>query len=71
MNYDLLLTFLMLMERCTVLCEHKKTIFSILDTEWPLQKLATETWMGDENFDADGKQRKTLREIREELQERK
>lgn len=30
--------------------------FSILDSEWPVLRRALETWLAQENFDADGKQ---------------
>jgi RimJ/RimL family protein N-acetyltransferase len=38
--------------------------FSILDGEWPLVRSAFEAWLAPENFDADGRQRKSLAHIR-------
>jgi RimJ/RimL family protein N-acetyltransferase len=37
--------------------------FSMLDCEWPARKAAFERWLALENFDADGKQRVSLREL--------
>lgn len=34
--------------------------FSIIDAEWPALKAAFLAWLAPENFDADGRQRKTL-----------
>ena len=34
--------------------------FSMLDTEWPARKAAFEAWLDPANFDAAGKQRKSL-----------
>ena len=34
--------------------------FSILDHEWPALKEAFEAWLDPENFDADGRQRRSL-----------
>jgi RimJ/RimL family protein N-acetyltransferase len=34
--------------------------FSIIDGEWPALRLAYETWLSQDNFDADGRQRRTL-----------
>jgi RimJ/RimL family protein N-acetyltransferase len=34
--------------------------FSMLDTEWPTRKAAFESWLDPANFDADGRQRKSL-----------
>lgn len=39
--------------------------FSMLDTEWPLCRLAFEKWLEPSNFDALGIQRTSLRAIRE------
>ncbi len=36
--------------------------FSILKDEWPARRTAIATWLADENFDADGKQRARLGE---------
>ncbi|WP_108661695.1 GNAT family N-acetyltransferase [Acuticoccus kandeliae] len=38
--------------------------FSILDGEWPERRAAFEAWLAPENFDADGRQRRALEEIR-------
>ncbi|CEI66337.1 hypothetical protein FVEN_g4276 [Fusarium venenatum] len=37
---------------------------SITDEEWPVVKKAFETWLSEENFDKDGKQIKSLKDIR-------
>jgi RimJ/RimL family protein N-acetyltransferase len=34
--------------------------YSMLDSEWPERKAAFEAWLAAENFDADGRQRRTL-----------
>ncbi|HWV24038.1 MAG TPA: GNAT family protein, partial [Thermomicrobiales bacterium] len=39
--------------------------FSITDEEWPHVRSAFETWLADANFDADGRQIRSLKEIRE------
>lgn len=39
--------------------------YSMLDSEWPLCKSAFEKWLEPSNFDAQGKQRASLSEIRE------
>ena len=38
--------------------------FSIIDDEWPRLKSAFEAWLDPSNFDADGKQKQTLQDIR-------
>ncbi len=38
--------------------------FSILDTEWPAHKQAFQAWLAQENFDEQGRQRKSLDELR-------
>ena len=38
--------------------------FSIIDREWPALKAAFEAWLAPENFDADGKQRRSLADFR-------
>jgi RimJ/RimL family protein N-acetyltransferase len=38
--------------------------FSIIDSEWPSRRAAFEDWLASSNFDADGRQRRTLAEIR-------
>jgi hypothetical protein len=37
----------------------------MLETEWPARKAAFERWLGPENFDADGTQKKKLGEFHE------
>ena len=37
--------------------------FACIDREWPALKAAFEIWLDDANFDADGKQRRSLREL--------
>jgi RimJ/RimL family protein N-acetyltransferase len=37
---------------------------SILDSEWPRVRAAFEAWLAPDNFDADGKQRRSLSEMR-------
>lgn len=41
--------------------------FSILDSEWPTLDKALRRWLAADNFDADGKQRKTLEWWRNEI----
>lgn len=41
--------------------------FSITDHEWPSRKEALEKWMDDANFDAEGRQKKNLETLRQEL----
>lgn len=38
--------------------------YSITDEEWPSRKAAFEAWLAPDNFDADGRQRKSLAELR-------
>ena len=38
--------------------------FSMLDREWPARKAAFEAWLDPSNFDADGRQRKKLAQLR-------
>lgn len=38
---------------------------SILDKEWPAQRQAFKAWLAVDNFDAQGKQRKSLAEVRQ------
>ena len=38
--------------------------FSILDSEWPKVKAAFQAWLAPENFDAQGKQKRSLKELR-------
>ncbi len=39
--------------------------FSILDKEWPMQRQAFKAWLAADNFDEQGKQRRSLAEMRE------
>ncbi|ALK33203.1 GNAT family N-acetyltransferase [Burkholderia plantarii] len=39
--------------------------YSIIDTEWPRVKRALDRWLAPENFDADGRQRRSLAELRD------
>lgn len=41
--------------------------FSMLDSEWPARKARFETWLDPVNFDAAGRQRRSLREIGADL----
>ena len=38
--------------------------FSIIDGEWPAVRAAFEAWLAPENFDSEGRQRKSLAEVR-------
>jgi hypothetical protein len=38
--------------------------FSITDREWPSVRPAFENWLAADNFDAEGRQRRSLEEIR-------
>jgi len=42
--------------------------FSMIDSEWPLLKAAFEAWLAPENFDAGGKQKRRLEDIRADFQ---
>ena len=42
--------------------------FSIIDKEWPIVGGAMRKWLEEGNFDGEGKQRKKLEQIREEMQ---
>jgi hypothetical protein len=35
----------------------------MLDSEWPVRKTAFERWLAPENFDRDGRQRTSLRQL--------
>jgi RimJ/RimL family protein N-acetyltransferase len=39
--------------------------YSIIDSEWPVVKAAFERWLDPGNFDADGRQRRSLARLRE------
>ena len=41
--------------------------YSMLDSEWPINKAALEVWLGAKNFDITGRQIKSLERIRFEL----
>jgi RimJ/RimL family protein N-acetyltransferase len=38
--------------------------YAIVDGDWPVVRAAFETWLAPENFDANGRQRRTLAELR-------
>lgn len=38
--------------------------YSIIDTDWPVCRAAFERWLAPENFDAEGRQRRSLAELR-------
>ena len=38
--------------------------YSLLDSEWPAARAAFEAWLDEANFDADGRQRRSLAELR-------
>ena len=38
--------------------------FSITSGEWPVVKAGLEAWLSERNFDADGKQIRTLKDYR-------
>ncbi len=40
------------------------TWFSIIDRDWPVVRAAFEAWLAPENFDTDGKQIRSLAELR-------
>ncbi|MBB5703273.1 RimJ/RimL family protein N-acetyltransferase [Ochrobactrum daejeonense] len=42
-------------------------IFSMLDTEWPQARAALEAWLADENFDENGRAKRSLEEFRQGL----
>ncbi len=42
--------------------------FSLLDHEWPQAKAAFDLWLAPENFDADGRQHRSLAAIRDTLE---
>lgn len=41
--------------------------YAILDRDWPAIARAYDTWLADDNFDDEGRQRRRLEEIREEI----
>jgi RimJ/RimL family protein N-acetyltransferase len=41
--------------------------FSILDGEWPASRAGFEAWLSPQNFDGEGRQRRTLTDLREGL----
>jgi RimJ/RimL family protein N-acetyltransferase len=42
--------------------------YSITDGEWPVRRAAYEAWLSPANFDGDGRQRRSLVELREGIQ---
>lgn len=40
--------------------------YSITDSEWPARRAAFEAWLAPDNFDSEGRQRRTLAELRKE-----
>jgi RimJ/RimL family protein N-acetyltransferase len=44
--------------------------FSIIDTEWPVIRAGFDAWLSPENFDADGRQKSTLEDLRRRMQRR-
>lgn len=45
--------------------------YSIIDKEWPALKQAFETWLADDNFDADGRQKVALSTLTSAIQRQK
>ncbi|KAF4814338.1 hypotheticall protein [Colletotrichum siamense] len=45
--------------------------FSITDDEWPVVKGGLESWLSKHNFDEQGNQRKTLKQCRDDFQNRR
>ena len=43
-------------------------VYSIVDSEWPLCKRVSEMWLEDGNFDIAGRQKSSLKKIRNEIQ---
>ena len=43
-------------------------VYSIVDSEWPLCKRVFEMWLADRNFDMAGRQKSSLKELRDEIQ---
>jgi len=41
--------------------------FSIIDGEWPVVRAAFEAWLSAENFDREGRQRRSLADVRDSL----
>jgi RimJ/RimL family protein N-acetyltransferase len=42
--------------------------YSITDAEWPVRRAAFEAWLSTDNFDASGRQRRSLADIRQGIQ---
>jgi len=42
--------------------------YSITDGEWPVRRAAFEAWLASDNFGADGRQRRSLADLREGIQ---
>lgn len=43
--------------------------FSIIDDEWPAAMRGFEAWLDESNFDAEGKQKRGLKELRESFRD--
>ena len=43
------------------------TWFSVIDSEWPRLRAAFEAWLADDHHDADGRQRRSLADVRRAL----
>ena len=43
------------------------TWFSVIDAEWPRVRRALEAWLADDNFDPEGRQRRSLVDVRRSL----
>lgn len=41
--------------------------YSVTEEEWPLVGKAMEVWLGDDNFDGEGRQIRGLKEVRKSL----
>ncbi|MEP9380225.1 GNAT family protein [Aquabacter sp. CN5-332] len=41
--------------------------FALLDRDWPRARAAFEAWLAPENFDGDGRQKRRLEDLREEM----
>jgi RimJ/RimL family protein N-acetyltransferase len=65
-------TFEGIFRQCTIYKGRNRDTawFSILDSEWPSLKTAFQTWLDPDNFDADGKQRRSLSRLTAMARER-
>ena len=41
--------------------------YAMTDSEWPLRRAAFEAWLAPENFDAEGRQRRSLSKVRDSV----